>query len=285
MLARQTNDAAEPNQRNIGVSIPRGPVVVNRNHSRNNDGAYFSVVVSRTVATPRPGSDEISRAFEEAWIGSDGYLRADGTRQRRALAMQGLVTTKSGMEIAEVFVLDLPDDLSTPGDGPLEGTLLRGPAPPRGVIQRRLTFSDDGKFPGIQGPRHWLRSSPDGAEIAFLRKDAEGIVQIWLVSPGGGRARQLTFNPWSVASSFSWNPDGRYLAYVMDESVFITEIKTGRAYRLTKKRSSPESAPLAQSCVFSPDGRAIAFLRNLPMGQKSFFQICIVAVPERVETL
>jgi len=74
----------EPNQRNIGVSVPFGPVRVANTHPRNHDGDWFSVLVSRTVATPRSGSDEISRAFEEGWVGTHGYRHPDGTRQSRA---------------------------------------------------------------------------------------------------------------------------------------------------------------------------------------------------------
>lgn len=70
------DESHDPNQRNIGVAVPAGPVRVNRNHPRNHDGDWFAVVVSRTVASPRLGSDEINRAFEEGWIGVDGYRRA-----------------------------------------------------------------------------------------------------------------------------------------------------------------------------------------------------------------
>jgi hypothetical protein len=51
------------------------------------------------------------------------------------------------------------------------------PLSPKGCTQRRLTFTAQRKFPGIQGPRHWLRSSPDGSRIAFLMKDDAGVVQ------------------------------------------------------------------------------------------------------------
>jgi WD40 repeat protein len=270
---------AEPNQRNIGVSVPQGPVMVNRNHPRNNDGEYFSVVVSHTVANPKPGSDEISRAFEESWIGRDGYLRKDGTRQKRALAFQGLVTASNGSQHAEVFVLDLPEDLTRAGSEPLEGSDLRRPAPPFGVVQRRLTFTENKPFPGIQGPRHWLRNSPDGSKIAFLMKDDSGIPQVWLISPNGGKPSQLTHNPWGVDSGLSWSPDGQFLSYVMDQSIFMTEVSTGRSFRLTKGRPDSSVAPQAYACVFSPDGKQIAFSRCLSAGDGSYSQIFVVQVP------
>ena len=33
-------------------------------------------------------------------------------------------------------------------------------------------------------PRHWVRSNPEGTQIAFLMRDDNGIVQLWLISPG-----------------------------------------------------------------------------------------------------
>ena len=50
-------------------------------HPRNHDGSAFTALVSRLTDAPSPGSDEISKAFEEAWIGKAGY--ANGVRQRR----------------------------------------------------------------------------------------------------------------------------------------------------------------------------------------------------------
>ena len=127
-------------------------------HPRNHDGEYFSVLVTRTVANPKPGSDEIKKAFEESWVGIN----------HNALAFQGHVVTVNNKTISEVFIVELPDDLTQPGDGPLAGTETRMPCPPKGCVQRRLTLTAERKFPGIQGPRHWLRSSPDGSRIAFF---------------------------------------------------------------------------------------------------------------------
>jgi hypothetical protein len=263
------------NQRNVGVSVLGRPVRVPGTHPRNRDGTAFSVLATRTVNDPRPGSDEISRAFEEAWVGTDGYRRPDGTRQRRALAFQGLVRSASGDDLPEVFVCDLPDDVTVPGDGPLEGTATRRPAPPQGAVQRRLTFTADRRHPGIRGPRHWLRSSPDGSRIAFLMKDEGGVVQLWTVSPTGGEPRPLTRNPRDVASSFTWSPDGRRIAHVMDNSVFVTDAETGRSERLTA-RSSDAEAPLPLACVFSPDGRSIAILRPVAAGGAVHNQVFVV---------
>ena len=72
----------DTNLRNIGVSAPIHAVRVRKDHARNHDGEYFTVLVTRTTANPRPGSDEIKKAFEEGWVGANGYIRVNGARQR-----------------------------------------------------------------------------------------------------------------------------------------------------------------------------------------------------------
>lgn len=275
VLDPRMKEAHDLNQRNVGVSAPARRVRVPSGHRRNHDGVMFSVLVTRTVNEPRPGSDEIARAFEDAWIGTNGYSRPDGTRQRRALAFQGQVVTTRGATISEVFVADIPDDITTAGDAPLEGTPTTRPAPPRGVSQRRITYTADRKYPGLQGPRHWLRSSPDGARIAFLMRDDAGIVQLWTVSPNGGSPQQLTHNLFDISSAFSWSPDGSAIAYVADNSVFVSDAATGAATRLTP-RSDEATAPRPEACVFSPDGRRIAYVRSIARQGEAYNQVFIV---------
>ncbi len=262
LLWQWQNDTPEhdSDQRNIGVCVPRHVKVPDR--KRNHDGEYFSVLVTRTQANPQPGSDEIKRAFEESWIGENGYLKPDGTRQKRALAFQGEVITKSGQSISEMFVADLPDDLFEPSDGPLQGTLTTRPVPPRGVRQRRLTFTQDRKFPGLQGPRHWLRTSPDGAQIAFLMCDKNDVVQLWKISPNGGAPRQITHDKWHIVSAFSWRPDGKFIAYTADNSIFVANVEGGQSQRITM-RFDEADAPLPLAVVFSPDGKRIAYQRRV----------------------
>ncbi|MSU58914.1 MAG: DUF3748 domain-containing protein [Pedosphaera sp.] len=274
----EDNSEHEMNFRNVGICVPAKPVRVAKDHPRNHDGEFFSVLVTETKAHPRPGSDEIQRAFEEAWIGTNGYVKADGSRQKRALAFQGEVVTAAGQNISEVFVVDLPDDVTQPGAGPLEGTATLRPRPPKGTVQRRLTFTAERKFPGLQGPRHWLRSSPDGSRIAFLMKDAAGVVQLWTVSPNGGAPVQVTRNPVGVASAFSWSPDGKCIAHVMDNSVCVTDVASGETTRLTV-RTEDAGAPKSEACVFSPDGKRIAYMRRLPSDGESFNQICVCNCP------
>lgn len=250
-------------QRNVGVSVP-GAVEVPRRHPRNHDGSYFSVLVTRTTAAPVPGSDEISRAYSDAWVGKDGYDREEGSRQKRAIAFLGDARTPSGETITELYLVDLPDDVKVEASGaPLAGTATHAPHPPAGVRQRRLTRTESRPFPGVQGPRHWPRSSPDGSRIAFFMKDARGVVQFWTVHPADpeGSLRQLTKSGESMGSAFSWSPKGGKLACVIGTAACVIDSESGE---ITRVASFPEgSGPRPEACVFSPDGRRMAYVREV----------------------
>jgi hypothetical protein len=50
---------------------------------------------------------------------------------------------------------------------------------------------------------------------------------------------------------------------VIDNSVFAVDVSLGRMHRLTD-RSDDANAPRAEACVFSPDGKMIAYQRGGP---------------------
>jgi hypothetical protein len=264
----------DPNQRNVAVAFPPS-VQVPRTHPRNHDGEFFSVVVTRTVNAPRPGSDEISRAYEEAWIATPQRAGASPPPAgvARSLAFLGDVVASDGTTHAELFVVELSADLSQPGDGPLEGTPTRRPAPPAGTRQRRLTFAGDRPVPGLRGPRFWPRSAPDGNLIAVLMPDNARHAQLWAISPQGGELRQLTRDPFPVTSAFTWNHDGSRIAYIADGSVMTVDVDSGRTRRLTPSASGLRP----EACVFSPDGRRIAFVRTSVSASGEFNQVCIAS--------
>jgi hypothetical protein len=249
--------------RNIGVALPYGPVTPPGRHPREYAGSHWCVLVSRTMAQPQPGSDDINRAYEEGWVGAEGYLKPDGTRQRWALAFIGDTRSLQGDNVPELFIVDLPADENAwkqAGDAPLQGTDDTLPAPPAGVAQRRLTFTHNRRYPGLAGtPRHWIRSDRQGENLAFLMLDDGGVAQLWLLSPNGGEPRQLTHGA-GVDSAFNWHPAGSHIGFAQGRRIVICDALTGEITALTDELPV---APSADAVLFSPDGSQVAWMQDV----------------------
>lgn len=261
------------NLRTIGVTKLGSPVTIQgKEDGANFSGAGMSALVVRVTPDPAPGSDEISRAAFDSWIGTAGYTTADGRRQR-ARAFLGTVRDLSGHGVAELFVVDIPEDLSVPGNhGPLEGTADFMPMPPRGAVQRRLTHTEGSKFPGFSGN---VRSSADGSTLACLAKDQDGVDQVMLASPLDGTIRQLTSFDSPVQSDVRWHPNGRHVCFVQANALVVANVEGGAFRRVTQAGST---SPFA--LVWSRNGNAIAFNRRVedePSG-KFFAQVFVVHV-------
>jgi hypothetical protein len=269
------HDTLVKDLRMVGVMAPLGKVHVPGDNTENNSGEMFAAVVTKVTENPKWGSDEIDKACEENWIGNEGYKKSDGSWQKRALAFLGDVRDKAGNKVTEVFVVDLPDDLTVEGeDGPLQGTESTRPGVPAGVKQRRITFTETDNYPGVQGPRHWMRSSPDGSRIYFLRKDTKGIVQIYSVSPNGGNINQETNNEFSVETCLSVHPSGRYIAYGSNQDVYLTDLVEHTTKKLTEANSKGTDALCAIN--WSNNGKKLAFNRRIVQGETAYYQICIL---------
>jgi hypothetical protein len=257
--------------RTVGVMVPGRVFVAPDGTLENHSGEMFSVVVAQVQENPAWGSDEIDRAFDEGWIGMNGYRKADGTWQQRALAFQGQVRDAAGKTKAEVFVVDLPDDLTVAEAGqPLAGTAAQRPAVPAGVRQRRITYTAK----GMLGPRHWLRTTPDGRAIGFLAPDAAGHTQIFTVSPNGGPIAPLTQNPFPVQGPFNFSPNRPLVAYIADNSIFITHLETKKSRRLTA-RQPDVSRPVGGVC-WSNRGRHLTYNRYVGEKPIRFLQVFLL---------
>ncbi|WP_175455260.1 DUF3748 domain-containing protein [Pricia antarctica] len=269
-------DATIKDLRTIGVMVPSKPVRVSDDDTFENfDGERFATVVATVTEFPRAGSDEMSKAYEEGWIGTEGYLNAKGEVQNKALAFLGDVRDGTSQTITEVFVADLPDPLIDAKDIPhISGTESTRPEPPAGVHQRRLTRTQDRKFPGVQGPRQWIRSLPDGSLIFFPMKDDTGMVQIFAISPNGGALRQMTENDFSLETSFSIDPKGNYLAYGYHQDVYLTAIKTGNTKKISPERDY-KSGELS-NINWSNDGKILAYNRKVTATKESYYQIFLI---------
>ena len=242
------------NLRTIGVSKNIGAVhVVEDTGGENFSGEWYSVLVVRVEANPTPASDEISRAAGDSWVGMNGYTRTDGNRQI-ARAFIGTVKNSQGKDVDEVFIVDIPDDITIAGRyGPLEGTATTMPAPPAGTTQQRLTHTAESEHPGCAGI---VRSAPEGNLLAFRAADAGGITQIFTISPYDGKPEQQTFHTSDVQSGARWFPDGKQICYIWNNSIILKDIGDLAFTILTKATENPPADP-----VVSHDGKTIAYNR------------------------
>ncbi len=248
------------NLRTIGVSKAIRPVKVDHDaDGENNDGTHFSVLVVKVVPNPTSGSDEIEHANDDSWVGSRGYKKEDGAWQR-GRAFVGTVRDKNNKPVREVFIVDIPEQIDIPGEGgPLEGTQTTFPMPPKGTIQRRLTFTAETAQPGVLG---FTRCSGDGEFISYRAKDEKGTFQIYFISPFGGEPIQVTKHDSDVQSAVRWSPDNSKIYYVWDNSVIECDVSKkdapGEWKRITSKTTE---AP--NNVVLSHDGKMIAFNRDV----------------------
>jgi dipeptidyl aminopeptidase/acylaminoacyl peptidase len=97
---------------------------------------------------------------------------------------------------------------------------------------------------------------------------------IWLISSDSGEAKRLTSGLWTIASApcISWATDGKQIAFQSNESPYsgeliftikTVEIATGKINRITNYQISPNAMHKEKQPVFSPDGKSIAYQRNL----------------------
>ncbi|WP_149244716.1 DUF3748 domain-containing protein [Dyadobacter sp. 32] len=268
LKALEDSTGKKMNLRTIGVSKNIKPVKVDQD-AENVSGEWFSALVVRVVPEPTPGSDEISLAASDSWVGANGYVGKDGKKQM-ARAFLGTVIDKNGKKVPEVFIVDIPDDITQPGEfGPLEGTKTSFPMPPKGTVQRRLTRTADTPNPGCTGI---VRSSSDGSTLAFLSHDSKGIQQVFLISPNGGLPTQLTEHDSDVSGNVRWHPDGQHVSYVWNGSIVLCKVGSSAFNDRFSLLTSP-TTPAPTNMVWSPDGKNIAFNRLVVSGKDSTQQV------------
>ena len=278
MKSIEDSTGEKVNLRTVGVSAKLHPVNVDKNgEGENVSGEWYSVLVVRVVPNPVPGSDEINNAASDSWVGTGSYVNKEGKKQI-ARAFIGKVRSKTNLSVDELFVVDIPDSINKPGEfGPLEGTPTTFPMPPKGTVQRRLTFTAETAHPGCGGV---VRSSSDGKWIAYLAADSRGVQQIFLISPDGGSSRQVTEHPAGVQSCARWSPDNQSICYQAENSVVICKISE-EPFEKRFKRITPVSKDELSNVVWSADGHTIAFNKPVKDAEsgKIYKQIFYVNIP------
>jgi Tol biopolymer transport system component len=117
-----------------------------------------------------------------------------------------------------------------------------------GATPRRISGSGYAAVPS------W---SPDGTRVAFVRAEPARprVWNIWIADVRSGRRERVTEHsvgqPWGA----SWFPDGRRLAYSLEDRLMVADLETGMStgYR------SPRAGRLVRTPAVSPDGRRVVF--------------------------
>ncbi|MFO1021869.1 MAG: DUF3748 domain-containing protein [Planctomycetales bacterium] len=261
--------------RTIGVTRLGLPVLVPPTSHFPNHSAGFSVLVVVVVPDPKPGSDEISHAAFDSWVGLHGYRKPDGTRQR-ARAFIGTTRDKHNQPVDELYIVDIPEDITCPGPlGPLQGTETTFPMPPAGARQRRLTHTENSSNPGCMGN---ARSSHDGSRISFRMRDSKGQWQIFLLSPLGGVPEQATSIEGGVTTDARWHPAGHTIASVAGNRILLTTVTPGPDFGKTRILSDRAPAPFG--LVWSHDGKTLAYNRIIPAADRPITQIFVADLQE-----
>ncbi|MEJ7768069.1 MAG: hypothetical protein WKF89_09670, partial [Chitinophagaceae bacterium] len=127
---------------------------------------------------------------------------------------------------------------------------------------------------GILGPKHWLRTTPSGDQIIFLSKDQNNHTNAFGISPNGGSIHQLTFHDFDIQTGPAISPDGKLLAYVADNCIYISAIDQKKVDMISRKFSGHE-VPI-NAIHWSPDGKRLAYNSQVTNGENSFLQIFLI---------
>ncbi len=118
----------------------------------------------------------------------------------------------------------------------------------------------------VDAPREF-RLHPRDRQIAYTA-EAAGARQLFTLSLRGGYPTQLTASEKPVSDP-QWSPDGRRLAYVRDDEIWVVEADGSRQTRVVAKPGGGREAR------WSPDGRRLAFLSR----RRGWSQIWLIDAP------
>lgn len=258
--------------RTIGCMVPSEKAPGGATH-------YFMILVPVVPKdSAKPG--EIEKAWGDSWSAPDGTRRA----------FIGKVRNDDGITYEQsLFVVDLPKEIDLASID--SGAPTRFPAPPAGLVQRRLTHT---WADGI------VRGAPDGSRIAYYAKDADGQTQIFLIDSQGSDESndpslcpvQLTRFAGGVSGFMRWHPSGKAIVCITAANgIAIVQTTPGAPFGDTTMLVPEDRGAERSRLVLSPSGSMAAFDRPVPMQDaaghplrtydgKDFLQIFTVRLPD-----
>ncbi len=258
------------NQRSVGFMVPYMPVCVDDRGVDVSDpesfsGAYCAFLAASLCVEARNGSDDIEAAVEECWVGAN----------HRALAFLGAVRGESGDLVNEIFVCDLPNgsqwnEIANRIGSATEMDTNKLLEPVAGCAQRRLTRTTHRTFPGVQGPRCWLVSSPAGKFLFAPMRDDRGIAQLCRINILDGKIEQVTDLEQSLEGQISIDPSGSLCSFICDQRICLVDLPSGSIRWLTER----SAASLVGAIHFAGENR-FAFNRYVGTDRERWLQVFI----------
>jgi hypothetical protein len=259
------DELVDTDLRSVGVMIPVAQQIRVDSVKGNNPGTMFSSVVTDVVRYPAPGSDQINKAFDECWVGKNGYTLHSGEHIPYAIAFQGNTINQEGEQITEVFIVHI-DPKKILRDLGAVGKQGERPRMPHGLQQKRITFSKK----GLSDTRHWLRSSPDGKFIYGLIKDENDYNQLGQIEILSGGVIPLTNNDFSIENQFNLNNSGTHIAYVAQNSIYLFDLGEGVSVQV----AAEDTGKIIGAPSFSPSDDMLVFNQYIKdMNGSEFLQI------------
>lgn len=257
LLSFTYNDAlVEPDLRMVGVMVPKADAISDA--SLEIQGQLYAAIVSEVHANPQAGSDQISRAFDECWLGDT-----------QTIAFQGHTKNHNGDCITEIYTVAIDVNLIQQ-DQQAVGLIGQRPQVPKGMQQQRLSFTAKGLSP----LRHWLRASPDGQYIYALAQDDAGRNQLVCCSKATGILTYISDFPFSISSPINISYAGDQLVFIANNQVYCFSLKSEELLQLTKNEK--ESLLLSGVPVFSRDDQIIAYNQYVETAGVEFLQIKLI---------
>ncbi len=199
----------------------------------------FFAVILRPAEKGKARPGEIEKAYGDSWVDSAGTMRA----------FIGKVRREKGGYDEDLFVADIPKEVDITTAFP--GTRDTYPAPPEGIVIRRLTRGLH--VSGI------VRGSCDGTRIAFAAADRAGIPQLFVIRADGSQRqpRQVTRLTHPV-EALRWHPSGRWILFLSDGHLMAAWVGReqhpyGTLVQLTREKKE------RQQLVLSHDGTLAAY--------------------------
>lgn len=118
----------------------------------------------------------------------------------------------------------------------------------------------------VESPREF-RLHPRDRQVVYTAEGA-GVRQLFSLPLRGGYPTRLTASDKPVSDP-QWSPDGRRIAYVRDEEIWVMEADGSRAVRVVGKPGG------ALAPRWSPDGRRLAFVSR----RRGWSQVWLIDAP------